>query len=87
MINIIGLLAGPDANSKAGILDALKHMCTFRGVFVGSREQMEDMVRAIEVKNIKPVVDKEVFPLETAREAYEYMLAQRHFGKIAISID
>lgn len=48
---------------------------------------MEDMVRAIEVKNIKPVVDKEVFPLETAREAYEYMLAQRHFGKIAISID
>lgn len=36
---------------------------------------MEDMVRAIEVNGIRPVVDKEVFTLDKAREAYEYMVS------------
>ncbi|KAL1994506.1 hypothetical protein VTN49DRAFT_1976 [Thermomyces lanuginosus] len=89
VISIIGFIGGakpsPDANPQ--ILDALKHICTLRGVYVGSRSQMEDMVRAVEANNIKPVLDKEVFPLEKTREAYEYMWQQRHFGKIGIVID
>jgi hypothetical protein len=36
---------------------------------------MEEMVRAIEVNGIRPVVDKEIFTLEKAREAYEYMVS------------
>lgn len=31
-------------------------------------------MRAIEANGIRPVVDKEVFTLEKAREAYEYMV-------------
>ncbi|KAH8703113.1 putative zinc-containing alcohol dehydrogenase [Talaromyces proteolyticus] len=86
VISIIGFVGGTNSKDSPQILDALSNICTFRGVYVGSRAQMEDMVRAIEVNNIHPVVDKEVFPLDKARDAYEYMWAQKHFGKIAIQI-
>lgn len=75
IINIIGFVGGFKPQGNPQILDALSNICTFRGVYVGSRAQMEDMVRAIEVNSIRPVVDKEIFTLEKAREAYEYMVS------------
>jgi len=84
VITLIGFLGG--AKPKDNILEALNNICTLRGIFVGSREQMEDMCRAIEANDIHPVVDEKVFPFEQAREAYEYMWAQKHFGKLCISI-
>ena len=84
IISIIGFLSG--AKPEATILDVLSCICTARGVFVGSKAQMEEMVAAIEANNIHPVVDKAQFSLEQAREAYDYMWAQKHFGKIAINI-
>ncbi|KAK4096225.1 alcohol dehydrogenase-like protein [Parathielavia hyrcaniae] len=85
VISVIGLLTG--AKPKDNIMDTLARVCTVRGVYVGSHEQMEDMVRAIEQHNIHPVVDETVFTLEKVREAYEYMWAQKHFGKIGIKIE
>ncbi|OIW26318.1 NAD(P)-binding protein [Coniochaeta ligniaria NRRL 30616] len=85
IITLIGFLGG--AKPKDSILEALNKICTLRGVFVGSREQMEDMCRAIEANDIHPVVDKKVFPFDQAKEAYEYMWAQKHFGKLCIKID
>lgn len=40
---------------------------------------MEDMVRAIEANGIRPVVDEQVFTLDKAREAYEYMVSLLSF--------
>lgn len=74
VISIIGLVAGSSPKGNPQVMDALTHICTLRGVYVGSKAQMEEMVRAIEVNNIKPVVDKEIFTLENARDAYEYMV-------------
>ncbi|KAI0179696.1 NAD(P)-binding protein [Hypoxylon sp. FL1284] len=85
VISIIGFLGGP--NVQSSILECLKQICTTRGVYVGSREMMEDMVAAIEVNNIHPVVDKEIFSLDKTREAYDYMSQQKHFGKLVIKID
>ncbi|KAB5533487.1 hypothetical protein GE09DRAFT_972875 [Coniochaeta sp. 2T2.1] len=85
IITLIGFLGG--AQPKESILEALNNICTLRGVFVGSREQMEDMVRAIEANDIHPVVDKKVFPFAEAKEAYQYMWEQKHFGKLCISIE
>ncbi|KAL2870887.1 putative raffinose synthase protein Sip1 [Aspergillus lucknowensis] len=73
IINIIGFLGGMDPKSIPGVLDALSHVCTLRGVYVGSKALMNDMVKAIEASNIHPVVDEKVFTLDKAREAYEYM--------------
>ncbi|KAK4136103.1 alcohol dehydrogenase-like protein [Trichocladium antarcticum] len=85
VISLIGMLGG--MKPKDNIMEVLARLCTIRGVYVGSREQLEDMVKEIEKHNIHPVIDKKVFTLETAKEAYEYMLAQKHFGKIGIKIE
>ncbi|KAL7619448.1 hypothetical protein AAE478_009987 [Parahypoxylon ruwenzoriense] len=85
VITIIGFLGG--VNTHASIMECLKHICTTRGVYVGSKEQMEDMVAAIEANDIHPVVDQKIFDFEKARDAYEYMWAKSHFGKVVIKIE
>ena len=87
VISVIGFLAGVKGEKQPSMIDALMHVCTIRGIYVGSRAQMEDMVRAIEANDIKPVVDEKVFTLEQLPEAYEYMDGKKHFGKICVRID
>lgn len=55
------------------------------GVAVGSREMAENLSRFVEVTGIKPVVDR-VFDFEQGLEAYRYLEAGRHFGKVAIRV-
>lgn len=85
VISLIGFLGG--AEPKDSILEPLSRVCTLRGVYVGSRAQMLDMIAAIEANDIRPVVDGQVFTLETAKQAYEYMWAKKHFGKVGIKIE
>ncbi|EMC91799.1 hypothetical protein BAUCODRAFT_38938 [Baudoinia panamericana UAMH 10762] len=87
VISIIGFLGGVKGEQQPTFLDCLNNICTVRGVLVGSRMQFEEMNRAIEANNIKPLVDEKVFKLEEVREAYQYMWDQKHFGKLCISID
>ncbi|GAB1319348.1 hypothetical protein MFIFM68171_09558 [Madurella fahalii] len=50
---------------------------------------METLMRLcteIEKHDIHPMIDKTVVTLETAKEAYECMWAQKHFGKVVIKI-
>ncbi|KAI9821768.1 MAG: hypothetical protein M1827_002349 [Pycnora praestabilis] len=86
VISIIGFIAG-QTKDQPSFLDCLTHNCIVRGIFVGSRALFEDMNRAIEANNIKPVVDKKVFSLDELKEAYQYMWDQKHFGKLAIKIE
>jgi D-arabinose 1-dehydrogenase-like Zn-dependent alcohol dehydrogenase len=82
VISIIGFIGGLEPRGNPTILDALSHICTIRGVYVGPRSMMQDMITAIEANDIHPVVDKKVFDLGHAREAYEYMVscALKHFA-------
>lgn len=75
IISVIGFLGKGDPNSQPGILDTLSNICTVRGVYVGSKALMKDMIRAIEANDIHPVVDEKVFSLEQTREAYEYQVS------------
>lgn len=85
VISIIGFLGGVKAKTTA--IDALVHLCTFRGLYVGSRQQLEDMVVAIEANNIHPVLDEKVFNFDQAKEAYQYMWDKKHFGKVVIKVE
>ncbi|KAK8219257.1 hypothetical protein M8818_000991 [Zalaria obscura] len=87
IISIIGFIGGGKSEHNPTFLDCLVNICIVRGVYVGSRQQMEDMNRAIVANDIKPVVDEKVFTLEQTKEAYQYMWDQKHFGKLAISIE
>ncbi|KAF4540696.1 alcohol dehydrogenase [Lasiodiplodia theobromae] len=86
LISIIGFVGGECAEQPT-FLEALSNLCTVRGLFVGSRLQFEEMNRAIEASDIHPVLDEKVFGLEQTKEAYQYMLEQKHFSKIVIRID
>ncbi len=87
VISIIGFLGGGKSEDEPSFLDCVKHLCIARGVIVGSRMQLEEMNQAIDANKIKPVVDPKIFKLEEAREAYDYMWDQKHFGKLVIRVD
>lgn len=87
VISIIGFVGGAKGEKQPSFLDCLNKLCTVRGLIVGSRLQMEDMVRAVQANDIKPVVDKKVFGLDEVKDAYDYMWKQQHFGKVCIKID
>jgi NADPH:quinone reductase-like Zn-dependent oxidoreductase len=44
------------------------------------------MNRAIDANNIHPVVDEKRFDFDNAVEAYEYLWAQKNFGKVVIQL-
>jgi len=57
---------------------------TTRSITVGSRQSFEAMLRAIDVNQMRPVIDK-VFNFDDAKLAYQHLIAQKHFGKVVIS--
>ena len=55
------------------------------GISIGSRADQEDMIRAITVNRLKPVIDRG-FGLESIAAAFERYQAPERFGKISIEI-
>jgi NADPH:quinone reductase-like Zn-dependent oxidoreductase len=81
-VAMIGALTGPgDFNPITVFMKAVR----LQGIFVGSRTMFEDMLRAIEVAGLKPVIDK-TFEFSEARDAMQYMQSGAHFGKVVIKI-
>jgi NADPH:quinone reductase-like Zn-dependent oxidoreductase len=82
-ISVIGVLSG--ASQEINVVPILMHNVRVQGIFVGSREMLENMVRAIEINQMRPVVDR-VFEFGEAREALEYLKAGRHSGKVVVKV-
>jgi NADPH:quinone reductase-like Zn-dependent oxidoreductase len=87
-ISVIGFVGG-EGNNVPSLLDTWLSLFTARGLWVGSRAQMEDMCRAIAANPGKlcPVIDSKIFTLDQVREAYEYLASGRNLGKVCIKID
>ncbi len=82
-ISVIGVLGG---NAQAiAPASVLMNSIRVQGIYVGSRAMFERVNRALELHAIRPVVDR-VFPWTEAKDAYEYLESQRHFGKICLAI-
>jgi NADPH:quinone reductase-like Zn-dependent oxidoreductase len=81
-VAVIGVLTG--AVQDLNVASIFAANARVHGITVGSREQFEDMCRAIETSAIKPVIDKR-FPLEDAKAAFRSMQAGEHFGKIVLN--
>lgn len=71
IISVIGLLTG--TKPKETLMDTLLRLFTVRGIYVGPKDQMEEMIKTMEEHDIHPVMDEKLFTLETAKDAYEYM--------------
>lgn len=83
-VSVIGVLSG--AASEINIVPILMQHLRLQGILVGSREAFVRMNRAFAVHRLRPVVDR-VVPMSQAREAFEYMAAGSHLGKICISME
>ncbi|KAL1409189.1 hypothetical protein Q8F55_006019 [Vanrija albida] len=84
VISIVGKLDG--AGQEPGLSQALVHTAIIRGIWVGSRAQFDEVNAAIEANGIRPVVDERVFDFAHLPEAYKYLEAQRHFGKVVVRV-
>lgn len=80
-ISLIGVLAGW-AGEVPTALAMSKNAC-IKGVTVGSRQDQEEMISAIEANGLVPVIDS-TFPLERIAEAFAHQISQQHFGKICL---
>ncbi len=78
-----GITTGPKAETN---LQALywNHL-TIMGSTMGSNEDFRQMLRAVSVNQLRPVLD-EVFALDDVRQAMGKMEAAEQFGKIALRV-
>ncbi|KAJ5466290.1 Polyketide synthaseenoylreductase [Penicillium desertorum] len=86
IVTVIGFLGSSD-KSQPGVMEALTNICTIRGVFVGSRAMLKELVQAVETNNLHPVIDQASFNLDQTKEAFEYFGGQNNFGKVVVKID
>jgi NADPH:quinone reductase-like Zn-dependent oxidoreductase len=83
-IAIIGAVGGFDIDTMPFAIVQAKRL-RLQAVTVGSRRDQIDMVRAMEANRIRPVIDR-TFPLERLTDAFQYLKAGQHFGKVCIEI-
>jgi NADPH:quinone reductase-like Zn-dependent oxidoreductase len=80
-VSLIGVLA---QGGESNILPILMNNIRVQGIFVGSRDMFSSMNSAITLHNLHPVIDK-TFAFEEVKEAFRWMEAGKHFGKIVVS--
>lgn len=82
-IALIGFLSAPGGDPNPYPL--MMKGGSLHGVGVGNTKSFEEMLRAIEVSGIKPVVDR-VFPFEAAADAFRCLAAGDFVGKIVVTV-
>lgn len=81
-IALIGVLSGTGAvNPMPVLMKSLR----VRGIFVGSREMFEDMNRAFELHQTRPVIDR-AFEFAEFPAALRHLESGAHFGKVVVRV-
>lgn len=81
-IALIGVLAGTGSVNPTPVL---MRSLTIRGIFVGSREMFEDMNRAFELHQTRPIIDR-AFRFDDLPAALRHLESGAHFGKVVIRL-
>jgi NADPH:quinone reductase-like Zn-dependent oxidoreductase len=81
-VALIGML-DPTLDGMS-LIDFFLSQSTLRTIGIGSREDLENMSRALSFHGVHPIIDR-VFPFEEARQAFEHFAAGQHFGKVVIT--
>ena len=80
-IALIGVLSGGVAELPLG--PAVTREVRFQSVTCGSRDDLRDMVRAIDAGTIRPMIDR-VYPFADLPAALDRLEAADHIGKICV---
>jgi NADPH:quinone reductase-like Zn-dependent oxidoreductase len=81
-ISMIGVLTG--VQGEVPTAELFQKNAMISGITVGSRASQQDMVKAININGIKPVIDRS-FGLEELADAFRLQESQQHFGKICLN--
>ncbi len=82
-VAVIGILAG--YAGPVSTVTLMAKQLRVQGLTVGSRQQQIDMIAAIDVWGLKPILDK-AFPLAALGDAFRHQESNTHFGKIIVDI-
>ncbi|MCB9734956.1 MAG: NAD(P)-dependent alcohol dehydrogenase [Deltaproteobacteria bacterium] len=82
-VSLIGALTGVDANIDP--IAILAKSARVQGVFVAPRSSLDALSRAMEARELRPVVDR-VFAFEAANEALAALAEQKHVGKLVVRV-
>ena len=82
-ISIIGLISG--AEQSIDIRQILGKTLRVQGIYVGSRQMLQEVADAFADNGIKPVIDQ-TFTFDRAVDALRCLKAAEHFGKIVITL-
>ena len=80
---MIGVLSG--ANAPLNLGRVVTQNVRLQGVTLGSRDALEDMVRAIDLHRLRPPIDEKRYAFTEVADAIRAIAAGRHFGKIGIA--
>ena len=85
-VHIIGAVSG-NWSANVPYFKMIRGSVRMHGINVGSRAMFEDLIAFVAKHNLKPVVEEaSCFAMADTQKAFEHMVAQRHFGKVAIDI-
>jgi NADPH:quinone reductase-like Zn-dependent oxidoreductase len=82
-VAVIGVLGR--ATGAINMQQILRKHLQLRGLLVGSRRHQLDMIRALNVNGIRPMIDRH-FPLDRIGDAFRYQETNQHIGKIVLDI-
>ena len=82
-ISQIGVLTGPAEPIPVPMI--LHKQVHIRGIYVGSRENFEEMNKAISDAKLKPVYESH--PWTEAQKVFKEMEAATHFGKLVLTLN
>jgi NADPH:quinone reductase-like Zn-dependent oxidoreductase len=80
----VGVLTGPEPSEPLQIPAILHKQAVLKGIYVGSRQDVVEMNRAISLAGLRPV--GEDFPWTHAREVLARMENGAHFGKLVMTV-
>ncbi|KAF4472171.1 alcohol dehydrogenase [Fusarium albosuccineum] len=87
-ISAVGVLTGlTEITGQTPIgLSLINRNATLRGINIGPKDRVEEMLDEYCKKRIHPVIDRQ-FGFDQVKEAFDYVRGGKHFGKVVINVD
>lgn len=89
VVALIGVLSGIHHEQMPNIImQAVMQACVLRGIYVGPKTMLEDLVEVVSAHNRPmPVSDTFEFTQEGVLAAFRHLKDGKHIGKICIDVD
>ncbi len=69
--------------AMVNVFQIVMHQVQLRGIYMESAAELSQLMRAVETAQLQPVIDR-AFDFAAVPEAYAYLQAGQHMGKVVI---